>query len=352
MYFDSAATTPLDPRVKEAMISVMDIYGNENSKHCYGFESRKKIDQSLARIAKILNVSSDQLCLTYSGTDSNRKAIKAAVKRFGLDNCYCSAVEHSSILDEILPKNWFDPRGKDLEILMGKNPKFIALMAANSETGAIYDGQLFRKKFPKSLILQDFSQSFAKGLRPDFENCDFGTFAPQKIYGPKMVGILYIKNPEMFSEISKDSHTKNVFLAEGVAKSFELWELESTINTQKYKKWQQVIETFFTQNIPDIKIHEKGYDRVPGLMSIAIKNVRGSELMTLLSAEEGIAISTGSACNSDILSPTQVIKHIEKDKTWQFPIRIGLHKFLTDQEVHDFCEIVAHYIAEIRTRGV
>lgn len=352
MYLDSAATTPLDPRVKEAMILVMDIYGNENSKHCYGFESLKKIDSAMARIAKVLNVSSDQLFLTYSGTDSNRKAIKAAVKRFGIQNCYCSAVEHSSVIDEIDRPNWFDPRGSDIEKLEKKNPKFLALMAANSETGAIYDGKLFREKFPRAIILRDFSQHFAKGCLPDFENCDFGTFAPQKIYGPKMVGILYIKNPEMFSEISKDSHTKNVFLAEGASKAFELLAKERDDTRKKLEKWQKQIEDYIIENIPNIKIHERGHDRIPGLINVAIKGVRGSELMTILSSEEGIAISTGSACNSDILSPTQVIKHIEKDKQWQFPIRIGLHKFLTDENIDDFCEILGHYVGEIRKRGV
>ncbi len=348
MYFDSAAATPLDPQVKKAMIDVLDIYGNENSKHCYGFESRKKIDQALNRIAKILGVMNDQLFITYSGTDSNRRTIKAVAKRFGIDNCYCSAVEHSSILDEINKNNWFDPRGNDWNTLQEKKPKFLALMQANSETGAIYEGRTLREKFPKSLILRDFSQSFAKGIKPDFENCDFGTFAPQKIYGPKMVGILYIKDPEMFREISKDSHTKNVFLAEGAAKSFEIWEKEIKENTIKFDIWQKQIEEYFTKNIKNIKIQEQNSPRISGLINISIKGIRGGELMTILSSEEGIAISTGSACSSDILSPTQVIKYIEKDPIWQFPVRIGLHKFLTDQDIDDFCEIFTHYVKEMR----
>lgn len=124
MYFDSAATTPLDERVKAEMISVMDIFGNENSKHCYGFESRKKIDQALKRIAEVLEVSPDQIFLTYSGTDSNRRALWAARKRFRQENMYCSAVEHSSILDEVLKENRFDPRGKDWDQLVKKIRNF------------------------------------------------------------------------------------------------------------------------------------------------------------------------------------------------------------------------------------
>jgi len=348
MYLDSAATTPLDERVKQAMIEVMDVFGNENSKHCYGFESRKKIDKALAKIAKILKVSADQIFVTYSGTDSNRRAIKAAVKRFGIENCYASAVEHSSISDEILENNYFDPRGTDWENLAKKNPKFLALMAANSETGAIYEGQKLREMFPQALILRDFAQSFAKGILPDFENCDFGTFAPSKFYGPKMVGLLYIKNPQNFSEISKDSHTKNVYQIEGMAKSFELWEREIINDVEKFKQWQIQIENFVLKNIPEVKIHEVKNSRVFGLMNIAFKGIRGSELMTRLSMEEGIAISTGSACSSDLRSATRVLKYIESDKTWQFPIRIGLHKFLKDEDITEFCEILEHYVGEMR----
>lgn len=351
MYLDSAATTPLDPHVKEEIIATMDIFGNENSKHIYGFESRKKIDQALIRISRILGVSSDQLALTYSGTDSNRRAITAAAKRFGIENCYASAVEHSSISDEIKPENHFDPRGKNWESLQEKNPKFLALMQANSETGAIYEGKKLREMFPKALILRDYAQSFAKGLKPDFENCDFGTFAPSKIYGPKMVGLLYIKNPENFSEISKDSHTKNVYQACGMAKSFEIHEQEKTKNQAQIQIWQTQIEDFIKNNIPNYKIQESTFPRVTGLINIAFKGIRGSELMTLLSSEEGIAISTGSACSSDLLSATKVLKYIESDPTWQFPIRIGLHKFLTDENIQDFCEILAHYVAETRKRN-
>lgn len=348
MYFDSAATTPLDERVKAEMISVMDIYGNENSKHCYGFESRKKIDQALKRIADVLEVSPDQIFLTYSGTDSNRKALWAARKRFCQKNMYGSAVEHSSILDEILEKNRFDPRGKNWEKLAEKNPKFLALMHANSETGAIYEGKKLREMFPKALILRDYSQSFAKGLKPDFENCDFGTFAPSKIYGPKMVSILYLKNPENFSEISKDSHTKNVYMACGMAKSFELWKEEKEQNLEKLSRWQNQIEDFIKKNIPEYKIHESQTDRITGLINVAFKGIRGSELMTMLSMEEGIAISTGSACSSDLLSATTVLKYIEPDLTWQFPIRIGLHKFLTDEMVTEFCEVLKYYVEKMR----
>lgn len=350
MYFDASATTPLDQRVKEAMLAEMDIFGNENSKHCYGFEAQKRMDQYMATIAKVLGVLPDQLAVTYSGTDSNRKAMTACMKRFGKESMYASAVEHSSVADEFEAFNVFDPAGSDWNKL--KDPKFLALMQANSETGVVYPADKLRAQFPEAIILRDYSQSFAKGLMPDFKNTDFGTFAPQKIYGPKMVGLLYIKQPEMFTEVSKDSHTKNLFLVAGMAKAFEIWDEERKVNMTKLAMWQQQIEDTIKNEIGDYKIHGVDQERIIGVTNVAFKGVRGSELMALLSTEEEIAISTGSACNSDLLSPTEVIQYIEKDPTWQYPVRISLHKFLTDDDVNDFCEILTHYVSELRSRNI
>lgn len=351
MYFDAAATTPLDPEVKKEMIKWIegDTFGNENSKHCYGFASMEAIDDYLDKIAKILGVSADQIFVTYSGTDSNRKVITAAEKRLSRDKMYCSAVEHSSVIDEFSEQKYFDPSDPDS---LPTDTQFIGLMGANSETGRTYDAKKFREKFPKALIHMDASQSFAKGIMPDFATCDFVTFAPQKFYGPKMVGLLYIKNPEIFPEISKDSHTKSVIQVAGMAKAFEMWEKEKPEVTKKLQKFQAKIEGFIRENISDYKIHDVDCDRVIGHINVAFKGVRGSELMTILSTEENLAISTGSACNSDLLSPTQVIRFTEKNPDWQFPIRIGLHKFLEEEDVENFCEILEHYVGELRERGL
>ena len=348
MYFDSAATTPLDPRVKEEMLSVMDIFGNENSKHCYGFEAKKKMDSYMSQIADILGVAPYNLAVAYSGTDANRRLIWNMRNKFNHEELFCSAVEHSSMLDEILEVNRFDPRDPNS---IPPRAKFISCMHANSETGAVYDGVELRKKFPNTIIHRDYSQSYAKGIQPDFKNCDAGTFSPQKIYGPKMIGLIYLKEPQHFLEISKDTHTKNLFLVAGMAKAFEIHTEGLNKNIDQIKGWQDQIEAFIAAHIPDYKIHEKDHPRIPGLINVAFKGVRGSELMTMLSEKEGIAISTGSACTSDILSPTQVIQFVESDPTWQYPIRIGLHKFLTNEDVNDFCEILAHYVEEMRKRN-
>jgi cysteine desulfurase len=221
-------------------------------------------------------------------------------------------------------------------------------MAANSETGQIYEAETLRKKFPQTFILRDYSQSFAKGEIPDLQNCDAGVFTPQKIYGPKHIGILYLKNPEAWPEISKDSHTKSPYLVAATAKAFALWRENHASHQVQFAQWESQIRQTIVEKIPNYKFHAADFPRVTGVINVAFKGVRGSQLMTALSKEESICVSTGSACTSDIMSPTEVIKYIESDPTWQYPVRISLHQFLDDEAVNDFCEILEHYVKELR----
>ncbi len=345
-YFDSAASTPLDPRVEQVMKDNLHLHANNNSKHHAGYLAQKVIDEGLKTIADVLNVNWEQLCIMYSGTDANRRFLWECEKLFGKEKIYGSAVEHSSISDEILAKNTFDPltfQG------LPDEAQVIALMGANSETGTIYPAQKLREQFPAALILRDYSQSFAKGVVPDLENSDAAVFTPQKIYGPKHIGILYLKNPEKFPALSKDTHTKSPYLLAGAAESFKIWKEQFTKNKDQILKWDQKIYNFIADNIPDHKFHEvPGKERCVGLISVSFEGVRGSEIMAKLSSEEQICVSTGSACTTDMMTATPVMQYLEPDPTWQHPIRISLHKFLNDQSVDDFCEILEHYVTELR----
>lgn len=339
MYFDAAASTPLHPEVLAAMREIEPVYANPYSKHREGFKAFKVVQKSLDTIAQVLGVSPDQLAITHGGTDGNRKVLHELQKRFGEKNVWCGNTEHSSILDEFEPSQIFD--AETLRATSLQNPKAVCLMYANNETGRIYDASLLRKQFPEALILQDWVQGVGKNLALNLKNCDFATFSAHKFHGPKGVGILYIKNPEHFPRLSKDTHTKDPVSIVGMAKAFEL---SQTIDTEKIKAWTDQIETFLTQNYPDCIIHEKDQPRVCGVMNVAFKGVRGSELMTKLSHEEGLCISTGSACQSDLMSPTHVIKVIQANPDYQYPIRISLHQFLKDEDIEDFCEILKEYI--------
>lgn len=346
-YFDAAASSPLDPRVVTEMQSHFDKFGNNNSHHVRGFEAQKVIDDSLLLIADCLGVAPAELALTYAGTDANRRFLWACARRWGWENMFCSAVEHSSVRDEIMPENQFDPRSGGVDFKK-KKPAVIAQMKANAETGEIFDAQPLRERFPDAVILEDWAQATAKGI-PFQTVADAVSFAPQKIYGPKTIGLLWLRHPQDFPELSKDSHTKNCWLIAGMAKAFEIAFSEQDETLAKLKKWTEKIEKTIAQ-IPDSKIHAADHPRVPGTISAAFRGVRGAALMSVLSEKEQICVSTGSACTSDILVPTATIAHIEDDPAFQFPIRISLHKFLDDAAVEEFCEILTHYITDMRNR--
>jgi cysteine desulfurase len=347
LYFDAAASTPLHPEVWAEMEKFREIFGNNNSKHFQGFEAQKVITTSLQKIADILSVAPEQLHITYSGTDSNRRFLWACERKFSRENIWASFVEHSSIKDEILETNFFSPR-ELLEILAKKQPQVVCLMKANSETGEIFNSRKIRAKFPDAIILEDWAQAFGKGLKFETDGVDAISFAPQKIYGPKMIGLLYLKTPRNFPEISGDRHTKNPWLVAGMAKAFEIAAREESETVEKLSRWQKQIEEYIIQNIPHHKIHSENFARIPGTISVAFHGIRGAELMAVLSKEERICVSTGSACSSDIMVPTDTIKFMENDPSWQFPIRISLHKFLQDEDIEYFCEALENYVGELR----
>lgn len=341
LYFDSASTTPLHPEVLHAMNEVADVFGNSGSKHIEGIRSKHIIDTALHTIANILNVSPHQLIPTTGGTDANRRVIEALQKRFGIQNGFCASTEHSSVRERFPSSQYFDPFSFEG---ISRRPDFLALMQANNETGVLFDVKALRKKYPDTFILSDMVQSFGK-IPIDFSSADFCTFSAHKFYGPKTVGLLYVKNPDMFPEIIKDNHTRNTQLIVGMAKAFELHtpNIERTLekNTKK-------LEQFLKQTFPQSKILHENKPRVPGIISIAFPSLRGSQIMTTLSESEHICVSTGSACTSDILSVTPVIEVFESNPQYQYPIRIGLHQFLSDTDIQHFCEAFTYTLSQIK----
>ena len=341
MYLDSAATTPIHPKVQKAMDSVQSIFGNTGSKHYEGYRAKEILDTALQTIAHCLGVKKEQIIPTYGGTDANRKVLWAMRKRFSYKNLWASSVEHTSIRDEIAKENQFNPFSFQN---IPENPSFLSLMQTNNETGVLFDTKKLRQRYPQAIFHSDWVQAIGKqSFTPEL--FDFASFSAHKLYGPKTVGLLYIKHPDEFPELSQDSHTKNIQLIVGMAKAFELLNQKTIQTIEKQTKY---IESFIAQSFKNTKIIHKDKNRVPGIISIAFQDIRGSELMTRLSEEERICVSTGSACSSDIFAPTQVIQIFEPNPKYQYPIRIGLHQFVTNEQVEEFCEILKYMVDDMR----
>jgi cysteine desulfurase len=342
LYFDSAATTPTDPSVWAAMHAAESVWGNSGSKHVMGHKANKVLEASMAKITNFFEAKAGQIVPTHGGTDANRRVLWMLSRQFGWDNLFCSRLEHASIADEIPPAQQFDPFTFEG---LPADPKVIIAMAANNETGVLLPIKKLRTKYPNAVLVSDWVQALGKmpWTTQDAQMLDIATFSAHKIHGPKGVGCVYLKEPARWESLARDSHTKSVHQIVGMAAAFDA--LQKT-KTDQIKIWSQQIESAITASFPAIKIHHADKLRVPGIISVAIPNVRGAELMMQLSEKEGIATSTGSACTSDILRPTRIIEHIEINPTYQYPIRIGLHRMLTQKNIDEFIEIFTHYINE------
>lgn len=340
MYFDAAATTMLDPAVKDVLISAYDTFGNSSSQHYMGKASLQKEQESRAKIAALLGMDMTQIIPCHGGTDGNQQALRALSHRYGKNNIYASGVEHSSIRDYINPKKIFNPYTlENLPI----DAKVIFCMKGNNETGAFFDIQGLRKKFPDAIIVSDFVQC-ASLVDFDFSLVDIATFAAHKFYGPKGTGFLYIKSPEEYLDISKNSHTRNTPAIMAMAKALEVY---TQCDRDILYQWNKQIEDTLL-SIPDTMIHDHDHDRLGTITNVSFLGVRGSQLMMMLSDKERICVSTGSACMSDILAPSVILQYKGVDTAYQYPIRISLHKDLKQSDVDHLCEVLPHYVGVLR----
>ncbi len=340
-YLDAAATTPLSDVAWAAMEAVRGTFGNPSSLHGIGQKAAMHQQKCLAVIAAKIGCKASQLVVTHGGTDANRKVISAVVKRFGGASVFASNVEHSSIADEVLPGNIYDAfTGAGLR----GTAKLVCQMHGNNETGIILSAEVRGKKASNALVLRDWVQSLGK-VKIDLQDTDFATFSAHKINGPKGVGVLYCKHPAEWPELMQDTHTKDPIATAGMAAAFASL---SDAKIDHLRTMQHALEALIESKIERVKIIHQSENRVAGISSIAFAGVRGSALMRLLNDHEGICVSTGSACNQDLLTPTSVIQAVENDPKWQYPIRIGLHQELHNWNAQSFVEVLAHYVAQLR----
>ncbi len=351
-YFDAAATTPIKPEVKKAMERASGLFGNVGSFHLEGKRAEKEYLKAKKVMAEILGVHEGQIVITQGGTDANQRVITYFQRKFGTKSVYASAIEHSSIRNIVNPENLYNPFLGNSEPLLQnkeKSVKLVCQMFANNETGVILPkvdkkaGQFWLCDWVQGL----FKSPKASGNPKDFvqgSNADFITISAHKFGGPKNVGAIIVKNPRDFAEIIDDHRTINLQNVVGMAKAMELAQNQA----EKLQKLTDLFEKAFEENgiVKNYHIHHQKKNRVGGITSLAIKNVRGSELMKILSREEEIGVSTGSACNRDLLSPTHVLRFINPDPAFLYPIRVSFLPETREEDVDFLIQAIKHYARE------
>ncbi len=360
VYFDNAATTPMDPEVIEAMIPYMrDHFGNPSSIHSFGRQTRAAIETARKTVAKYLNVSPGEIFFTSGGTEANNMALQCAVRDLGIQHIISSPIEHHAVLHTLetlsregkikLSQVKLTAEGavdlSDLERLMqGSAKTMVSLMHANNEIGNLLPLQKVSDLCKKYNVLfhTDTVQTMGhyafdlKETQVDFLNC-----AAHKFHGPKGVGFIYINsrvkiNPFIHGgsqERNMRGGTENLIGIVGLAKAMEVAYRDLKAHQDHVQGLKSHMIDSLKKNIPGVTFNghpEK--DSLYTVLNVQLPATPNAEMLLFNLDIAGIAASGGSACTSGSNTGSHVLRGIGSDME-RPSIRFSFSKFNKKEEV-------------------
>ena len=382
VYLDNAATTPMDPRVIEEITKhFKETYGNASSLHSLGNQAHHVLEKSREIVATLINAEKDDIFFTSSGTESDNMAIKgvALKNRERGNHIITSVIEHHAVENPCkelekeefevtyLPVDYYGLISlDDLKEAITDKTILISIMFANNEIGTIEPikeiGAIAKKN---DIILHtDAVQAFGKvPIDVNEMNIDLLSASSHKLYGPKGVGMLYIRNqgkrkgwgkyiePIMHGgghEKKMRPSTENVPGIAGFAKAVELARDEMTEEIERQTKLRDKIIKTIIENIEDTFLYGHPTIRLPNNVNIGFKYIEGESILLSLDME-GIGASTGSACSSKSSEPSHVLRGIGiKTEDAHGSLRITVGRFTTEDEVDYLLEKLSPIIKRLR----
>lgn len=374
IYLDNNATTKCSEEVLNAMLPYLkEEYGNPSSIYSFGKNTKEQINKVRKNIAGLINAKETEIIFTSCASESNVTAIMNAVKNNPTKkHIITTKVEHASILETMkylesldyeITYLSVDKQGNiDLEELkqsITKDTLLIAVMMANNEIGNIYPIKDIGKIAKEHNILFhcDAVQAFGK-IKIDVMdmNIDTLSISGHKIYAPKGIGVLYIREnipyiPLIFGhqENNKRGGTENVPYIIGLGKAIDLILYNNYEENNRIRELRDYLEVEIKSNIEYVLIYGNLNNRLPNTSSIAFKGVQGDEVLLVLESFN-IFVSTGSACNSTNSEPSHVLVACNADLKNYSPIRISLGKYNTKEEIDEFIKKLINVVNMLRRR--
>jgi cysteine desulfurase len=378
IYLDNHATTPLDARVLAAMMPYFtEKFGNASSKnHSFGWEAEAAVDSAREQVARLINASSPrEIIFTSGATESDNLAIKGVAQAYRErgNHIVTCATEHKAVLDvcKVLEKQGFkvtylrvQTNGlldlQRLEDSLTDKTILVSIMAANNEIGTIQPveeiGRLTRKK--GILFHSDATQAVGKiPIDVNQMGIDLLSLTAHKIYGPKGVGVLYVRaaNPRLKvmpmldgggHERGMRSGTLNVPGIVGLGTACELVQKEMGGEAERLKGLRERLRTGLFAQLEDVYLNGDPVRRLPGNLNVSFAYIDGESLMMGL---KEIAVSTGSACTSASLEPSHVLKALGVEEALAHAsIRFGIGRFNTAEEIEYTIGRVAEEVCRLR----
>jgi cysteine desulfurase len=379
VYMDFQATTPMDPRVFEAMVPYFTVaYGNPHSRtHMYGWESEEAVEKARQQVADLIGADPKEIVFTSGATESNNLAIKG-VARFYKNkkrHIITTQIEHKCVLDScrVLQEEGFDvtylPVGKDglldvklLRDSIRDDTSLVSVMAINNEIGVIQPikeiGELCRER--KIFFHTDAAQACGK-IKVDVNDMkiDLLSISGHKLYGPKGIGALYVRRKPRVrleplisgggQERGLRSGTVPTPLAVGLGKACELsagGEMEK--DYEYVARLSKMLIEGIEKNVPHI-VRNGSQDpkhQYPGCVNISFAYVEGESLLMAL---KELALSSGSACTSASLEPSYVLRALgTEEELAHSSIRFGIGRFTTEEDVKFAIDRVSKHVTKLR----
>jgi len=378
IYLDHNATTPVHPKVLEAMLPFYgDSFGNPSSSHSKGREARVKMDEAREQVAALLQAHPGEIVFTSGGTESDNMAVYGvaqALRGKGNHILTCKT-EHPAILNACaeLARQGFeidtvsvDRYGKidlvHLQEAITEKTILITIQHANSEVGTLQPiqaiGELARER--GVLFHTDAVQSVAKiPVQVSDLPVDMLSLSSHKMYGPKGVGALYIKKgcPALVplvagggQEKKRRGGTENVPAIVGFGVAADIARVGLDDDSSHLKALRKQLIAGIQDNLAGVEFFGHPDECLPNTVSLGFEGVEGQTLMIRLDLE-GICVSTGTACSSGSISPSDGLRamQVAADKINQI-IRISLGRNNTEQEIHRVVDCLKRLVGDIRQK--
>jgi len=377
IYLDNNATTPMDPRVLEAMIPYFtQQFGNAASRnHPFGWQAEEAVDYAREQVAKLIGADAKEIIFTSGATEGDNLGIKGVFEMYASkgNHIITCTTEHKAVLDtckhleKLGAEVTYLPVKADglidlaeLEAAMKPTTILVAIMYANNEIGVVqpvHEISAIAKKHG-ALFFTDGTQAVGKiPVDVQKDGIDIMAFTAHKMYGPKGVGALYVrrKNPRVKVTAQMDggghergmrSGTLNVPGIVGFGKACELCRTEMETDTARIVKLRDKLENALLQIEESYLNGHKEY-RLPHVTNISFKYVEGEGL--LMGFNKNIALSSGSACTSASLEPSYVLKALGLgDDLAHSSLRFGLSRFTTEEEIDYTIEQITNTVLKLR----
>lgn len=378
IYLDYNATTPIDKEVAQAMQPYLaDYFGNPSSSHSFGIETKKAVENARKQVANLINCKPHEIIFTSGGSESNNYAIKGiayAYENRG-NHIITSTIEHPAVIEvcKYLERKGFkisyipvDEYGvidiKKLESAITKQTILITVMHANNEIGTIQPISKIANIAQKNSIYFHTDAAQSAGKYPvDVKELgvDLISLAGHKLYAPKGIGALYIKEGVQLEKLihgadheqNKRAGTENVLEIVGLGKACEIAHRYLYRNITHMQSVRNLLYNNLKESIPNIKLNGHPEHRLPNTLNISFPNIEANILLNELESK-GIAASAGAACHTDSIDVSPVLTAIKLNTEYAMgTIRFSVGKYTTDQEINRASEIIIETVSQFNQDG-